>query len=346
MALSTTGTLQTTAWDTRTVIDRAYGALGLLPNQIVGEKIQIAQDLLGIALADMINTANPLWCLDKILVTPGVGQRDYTMPIGTADINRAFYRSSFNITPAVFTSTTTAYTFDFGVGPAGNNDTAVSMWSITWAGTPVPLTFQSSEDNATWSTVHTTTNFSLGTGGTQFYDMSIQAARRYWRVIPTVVVPPNTLSITSAALWNTPNDIEMYRMNKDDYWNMTNKSFLGRPLQYWVHKTMTNPAQQCQIQVWPQPDNITVNNVVFYIWRERYMMDVGSLQQQIEVPTNWFYTIIFVLADALAFCTPDADPTRIAMVQARLPVMLSKLWTNERDRSPFKMNFNLSPYTR
>lgn len=341
MSLSTTGTVNTTAWDTRTVIDRAYGAIGMLPSQIVGEKIQIAQDLLGITLADMVNTANPLWCLDKILVTPALGQRIYQMPVGTNDINRAFYRSSFNVTPSAFTSTSSAYTFDFGTGPAGNNDTAVAMWSITWSGLPVPLTFQSSEDNATWTTVYTTNNFTLGTGGTQFYDMGQQAAQRYWRVIPTVVVPANTLSISSASLWNTPNDIEMYRMNKDDYWNMTNKAFLGRPLQYWVNRTL-----QTEIHVWPQPDQITIANVIFYIWRERYIMDVGSLQQQLEIPTRWFWTIIMVLADALAMCTPEADPTRIAMVQARLPGMLSKLWTSERDRSPFKMNFNLRPYTR
>lgn len=340
MALSTTGTVNTTAWDTRTVIDRAYGALGLLPSQIVGEKISIAQDLLGITLADMINTANPLWCLDKILVTPVLGQRIYQMPVGTNDINRAFYRSSFNITPAVFTNTSAAYTFDFGVGAGGNNDTSVAMWSITWASAPVPLTFQSSEDNATWSTVYTTNNFTLGSG-TQFYDMGQQAPQRYWRVIPTVVVPANTLSISTASLWNIPNDIEMFRMNKDQYWNMTNKAFLGRPLQYWVNRTL-----QTEIHVWPQPDQITINTVVFYIWRQRYIMDVGSLQQQLEIPTRWFWTIIMVLADALSLCTPEADPTRIAMVQARLPGMLSKLWTEERDRSPFQMQFGIGVYTR
>src|SRR6267378_1034500 len=118
MALSTTGTVQTSAWDTRTVIDRSYGALGLLPSQIVGEKIQIAQDLLGITLADMVNTANPLWCLDKIIVTPVLDQAIYQMPAGTNDINRAFYRTANNITPASFTSSASAYVLDFGVGNA------------------------------------------------------------------------------------------------------------------------------------------------------------------------------------------------------------------------------------
>jgi hypothetical protein len=338
MALSTTGTVQTTAWDTRTVFDRSYGMLGLTPQQITSEKIDIANDLLGMALADMINTANPLWCLDKIFVTPVLDQAIYVMPIGTNDINRAFYRTANNITPPVFTTTPTAYTFDFGTDPA-NSPRLVSMWSITYNGPLVPLTFQSSPDSVTWNTVYQTNNFTLGAGPTQYYDITVQTEQRFWRVIPTSVT--DVLSIASAILWNRPNDIQMYRMNKDDYWNMTNKSFPGRPLQYWVNRTLN-----CEIRVWPQPDQITISMGSLLIWRERYIMDIGSLQQQIEVPTRWFYTILFVLADALAFCTPEAKPDRIQMVQARLPQMLRTLWTSERDRAPIKYNVNLGPYTK
>lgn len=337
MALQTTGTVQTTAWDNRTVYDRAYGALGLTPQQITSEKLDIAKDLLGITLADLINTANPLWCLDKILLTPVLGQAIYQMPVGTNDINRAFYRTANNITPLVFSTTTGAYTFDFGSGVTQ----LVSMWSITYNGPLVPLTFQSSPDGVTWTTVFTTNNFTLGAGPTQYYELNVQTPQRFWRVIPTVVSPPNVLSIATAALWNNPNDIQMYRMNKDDYWNMTNKSFLGRPLQYWVNRTL-----QCEIRLWPQPDAITVANVSIPIWRERYIMDVGSLQQQLEVPTRWFWLIILELADKLAMVTPEAKPDRIQMVADRLPGVRSKLWTAERDRAPVKYNVNLRPYTR
>jgi len=335
MALSTTGTVQTSGWDTRTVIDRAYGALGLSPQQITSEKIDIAHDLLGITLADMLNTSVPLWCLEKTFVTPILGQATYPMPAGTNDINRAFYRSLFNITPATVTSSPTALQYDFGA----NNPTLVSMWSITYNGPLIPLFFQSSPDGVTWTTVETTNNFNLGSGPTQYYDIKNQGAQRYWQAVPQL--SSNVLSIASASLWNTPNDIQMYRMNKDDYWNMTNKSSLGRPLQYWVNRTLG-----CEIRVWPEPDSITVSSVVFYIWRERYIMDVGSLQQQLEVPTRWFWTVIIQLADALALCTPEAKPDRIQMVQARLPGMLKNLWASERDRAPVKYNVNIGPYTK
>src|SRR6267142_431392 len=251
MALSTTGTVNTTSWDTRTVIDRAYGALGLTTQQITGEKITIAQDLLGLALADLVTTANPIWCLEKILVTLVNGQRDYVMPAGTSDVNRAFFRTMSNVTPVAFTNTTAAYTIDFGLQADGitNNDTSVGTWAIDWTGAAVPVTFQSSEDNVTWATIGASTMVSASGTGTIWYDMRINLAQRYWRVIPTVVVPPNLLSITAARVYNTPNDIMMYRMNKDDYWNMTNKFFGGRPLQFYLQRDL-----QPFMQLWPQPN--------------------------------------------------------------------------------------------
>jgi hypothetical protein len=99
------------------------------------------------------------------------------------------------------------------------------------------------------------------------------------------------------------------------------------------------------MDVWQQPD-LTASQNVMVVYRQRLIMDVGTLQQQIEVPTRWFYTIIFVLADALAFCTPEAKPDRIQMVQQRAQQMLKTTWTEERDKSPVKFNINLRAYTR
>jgi hypothetical protein len=344
MTIPTTGTVTTTAFDTRTLIDRAYGALGLEPQQITGEKIQIALDLLALSLTDLLNTANPLWCLEKNLITLIQGQKTYAMQPGTSDVDRAFYRTLRNVTPAVSVNTPTSYLIDFGLNSLGaNNDTFVSTWQIQWLGTPVPVTFQSSEDGLNWTTTHSTNllNYNYaGAGSAQWYDMSNTNARRYWQVIPQVVVPPNTLSITSASVYNTPNDINMYRMNKDQYWNMTNKDFQGTPLQFYLERDLTP-----KMQLWPQPGLLASQNLMV-VYRQRHIMDVGSLQQAIEVPTRWFYTAVFLLSDALAFVTPEAKPDRIQMVQQRAQQMLKTTWTEERDRSPVQFAVNIRQYTR
>lgn len=340
MAIQTTGTVSTVAFDTRTVIDRAYGALGLLPQQITGEKIQIAQDLLGLVLTDLVNTANPLWCLEKLLITLTEGKRDYTLPIGTSDVNRAFFRTMNNITPVAFTNLPAAYTFDFGLLPDGvtNNDTSVGTWAIDWA-IATPVFFQSSEDNATWTTIGRS-GLTTGSGsGTIWYDMDNNKAQRYWRVIPQVGVF-GVPSLVTARVYNTPSDVQMYRMNKDDYWNMTNKFFPGRPLQFYLQRDL-----QPYMELWPQPNAQAAQNLM-PVYRQRHIMDVGSLQQAVEVPTRWFYTVIFALGDALAFCTPEAKPDKIQLVQARAQQMLNRTWTEEVDKSPVKFNINLRQYTR
>src|SRR5580692_5037707 len=114
MALSTSGTMQVTGWDTRTVLDRSYGMLGLTPQQVTGEKIQIGLDLLGMVLADAVNTSHPLFTLEKILIPLVLGQRNYPMPIGTNDLNRVFFRTSNILTPTLIASGPSAWTYDFG----------------------------------------------------------------------------------------------------------------------------------------------------------------------------------------------------------------------------------------
>lgn len=343
MPIPTTGTVTTVAYDTRTVIDRAYGAIGVVPQLITGEKIQIAQDLLSLILTDLVNTANPLWCLEKVLMTLNQGQKSYALPAGTNDVRNAFYRTMSNVTPATATATTGAYTLDFGLNAAGtNNDTFVGSWALNWGSTvSFPVTFQQSEDNATWAQTGIS-GLATATGtGVIWYDMAITNAKRYWRVIPTPATIPNLLPLTIVgSVYNTPNDILMYRMNADDYFNMTNKDFQGRPLQFWFDRKLVP-----EMKLWPQPDATAAQNLM-PVYRQRLIMDVGSLQQAIEVPTRWFYTIIFVLADALGFVTPEANPAKWAAAQRRAAQMLATTWTEERDKSPVKFQTGIGVYTR
>lgn len=340
MALPNSGTFNTTNYDTRTIVDRAYGALKLTPQQVTSEKIQIALDTLSLVLSDLIATQAPLWTIQKVLITLNQGQKQYILPSGTVDVDQAFYRTMNNVTPAAISSSPTAYSFDFGLTPQGvDNVTHVFSMSITWTGAAVPVTFQSSADGVTWDNVYTSNLTQLATG-TIWYDMDVTNARRYWQIIPTPATPVNTLGITSARVYNTPADIEMYRMNKDQYWNMTNKGFQGRPLQFWLDRQL-NPA----MDLWPQPDHMASQNLMA-VWRHRYIMDVGSLQQALELPARWYWTIVYALAEALSWCTPEVDPQVTSMIGQKADMMLRKAWSEERDKSNVVYNVGLRVYTR
>ena len=342
MAIPTSGTITTLAYDNRTVIDRAYGKLGLTPQQITGEKISIAQDLLSLILTDMVNTAAPLWTIEKNLITLNEGQKSYQMLPGTNDVRSAYFRTLSNVTPATVTSTTAAYTFDFGLNQAGaNNDTPITSWQINWNGnTSIPVTFQQSEDSVTWTQCGITSATATPTGtGLIWYDMSTTLAKRYWRVIPTAVAGVLPTNIT-ASVYNSPADVLMYRMNIDDYQNMTNKDFEGRPLQYWLDRKLVP-----EMKLWPSPNLMASQNVMVVI-RQRLIQDVGTLQQAMELPARWFLTVIAQLAAELGPVTPEADPAKVQIAMAQAAAKSSSSWTEERDKSPVKFQTGIGVYTR
>lgn len=331
------GTFNSTVWDTRHVIDRAYGALRLLPQQITAEMQQIGLDLLGLVLQNLVNDAAPLWTLEKLLVTLTEGQLSYTLPPATNDVDRAFYRTISNVTPPVVIQTPTSYIFDFGVNSDGSdNATSVTSFSVAWENQPAPVKIQSGDDGVTWMDA-SAPPLTPGTGALVWYDTSNNRARRFWQIVPTA---SPTLSILSASVYNTPNEIEMYRMNKDDYWNFTNKDVQGRPLQYWLHRTRT-PS----MKIWQVPNSAAAQNLMV-VHRKRLIMDVGNLQQTIEVPSRWYLAIIFALAEQLSWCTPSASQQDCAAVRGRAVQLLNRAWLEERDRSEIKMQFGLSAYTR
>jgi hypothetical protein len=326
MALQTSGTTATT------VLDRAYGALGIRPQQITGEMAQIGLDLLSLTLTDLLNTATPVWCQQKILITPVQGQQQYVLPAGTHDVVRAFYRTMSNITSGatVILSGSSAQ-LNFGTA------TQVTSVAITWGAASVPVNIQTSPDGATWTTVATSSvQWQSGIIGTVWYDIDNANTDIYWRAAPVT----GTISVSAIQAYNTPADVLMYRMNKDQYWNLTNKTVQGRPLQYWVDRQLT-PT----IDVWQAPDSLAAQNVI-PLWRARIIQDVGTLQQAVEVPVRWFWTVIIKLAAKLAFSTPEADPNRIQMVQAEEAKLNQITWNEERDKSPVQFQVNLGAYTR
>jgi len=334
----TSQTFNTLTYSTRNVIEKAYGALKLRPAQITGEMIAIALDILGQIQVSLVSMSAPLWTLQKQLYPLIQGQAQYSLGSTTVDVaqNGAFYRSMSNVTTsATLTYGASAYSIAFGT----SNPTQVSTIRLSWnGGTPFGVVVQSSPDNATWTTVYTS-NIYDAQQGIVLLDLANSAAASYFQVIPQA--PANTFPVGfSAQVYNSPQDIQMSRLNKDDYWNMTNKSFPGRPLQWWMDRQIT-PV----MNLWPAPDATSAQNCMV-VWRHRYLMDVGTMQQSIEFPPRWYFAIVYQLAAHLAFQTPEVDPSVIPAVQQQADRMLSDAWREERDASPIKFNVNLRQYTR
>ena len=133
----------------------------------------------------------------------------------------------------------------------------------------------------------------------------------------------------------------MARLNRDDYVNLPNKAFEGRPLQFWVDRLLNAPV----LYLWPVPSAQFVTAQVV-VWVKRYIMDVGTMTQEIEIPQRWYDAVVYILASRIAEETPTVDPQMIAILDQKAQRALLEAENEERDDSPIYLTPNIAVYTR
>ena len=323
-------TVSQTNFNTRRVIDNAIRRCKLTAQQITAEHIDIANDQLYLFLSDLANQGAPLWCIEKQIYPLYDGVGDITMTDGTVDILNSNFRWLQEVTGTnVDTSTTRTVTF--------TTDTFVANVGIYWTAAAVPIALERSDDNVTWTTIQTETPTATA-GQWTWFDLDSSVAARYFRVRAT----SGTLSFSQIYLANTPTEIPLARMNRDDYTNLPNKAFQSnRPLQYWFDRQVNNPI----MHMWPVPNEAaTVCQIV--VWRQRYIMDVGTMTQDVEVPQRWLEAIVSGLAAKMALELTEVDPSLIPILDQKAAISLNIAQMEERDNSPMMIAPNISPYTR
>ena len=323
-------TVSQTVFDTRRVIDNAVRRTKLTAEQITPEYIDIANDQLFLLLGDLANQGVPLWCIEKQIYPLYNGVGDIVTDIGTVDLLNTNLRYLMEVAGTDY-DTSTEHTVDF------TSDTFVSTVGVLWSATAVPIALERSDDNVTWTTIQSETP-SATAGQWTWYDLDSSVAARYFRVRATT----GTLGFDQIFLGNTPTEIPLARMNRDDYTNLPNKTFQSnRPLQYWFDRQVNQPI----MHLWPVP-NAQAEVYQIVTWRQRYIMDVGTMTQQLEVPQRWFNAIVSLLAAALALELPDVAPELIPMLDAKAAQALASAQAEERDASPIMWAPNISMYTR
>jgi hypothetical protein len=278
----------------------------------------------------LANQGAPLWCIEKQIYPLYEGVGDITMTDGTVDILNSNFRTLQPVTGTnVDTSTTRTVTF--------TTEIFVANVGIYWTAAAVPIALERSDDGAIWTTIQTETPTATA-GQWTWFDLDSSVAARYFRVRAT----SGTLSFSQIYLANTPTEIPLARMNRDDYTNLPNKAFQNnRPLQYWFDRQVNNPI----MHMWPVPnDAATVCQIV--VWRQRYIMDVGTMTQDIEVPQRWLEAIVSGLAAKMALELAEVDVNLIPILDQKAAIALNIAQMEERDNSPMMIAPNISPYTR
>lgn len=324
------GTISRTVFDTRRVIENAARRCKMPPQTLSAEHVDVANDQLYLLLSDLANRGMQLWCIEKQLLPLYNGTADLTLDLGTVDVLNSNLRTLQPVT-GTETITSTQYTVDFG------NAALVGTVGVKWSAASSPIAFERSDDNLVWEPAGAETPDAVA-GEWTWFDLSSVSAARYFRVRATT----GNLDFEQIYLGNTPTEIPLARMNRDDYTNLPNKQFLSnRPLQFWFDRQIPRPI----MHLWPVP-NTAAETSQIVIWRKRHIMDVGTMTQEIEVPQRWLDAVVAMLAAKLALEYIEVDPQLIPILDTKAKEALYYAQQEERDDSPINILPNIGMYTR
>ncbi|QDH50437.1 hypothetical protein [Caulobacter phage KcrB] len=322
-------TVSQTVFSTRKVIDSAVRRCRIPAQMITAEYIDIANDQLYLLLSSLANQGVQLWCIDKLILPLYDGVGAVPLPTSTNDILNSNFRTLQAVT-GTNTDTSTSRTVEF------ETETAVTSVGVLWSAASVPLSIQRSDDNVAWETTQTETP-SAAAGQWTWFDLDSSVATTYFRVVAT----SGTLSFDQLYLGNSPTEIPLARMNRDDYTNFPNKYFTSdRPTNFWFDRQIPQPV----MRLWPVP-NAAASVDQLVVWVQRYIMDVGTMTQQLEVPQRWYEAVVCMLAVRMARELQEADVSVIPRLEAEAKEALYYAQMEERDNSPIRIAPNIRCYT-
>lgn len=331
--MATSGTVSTTQFTTRQVIDHAFRRCRLGAQQITSEMIDVANDQLYLILSNLANRGVQLWCIEKLIMPLYEGNGAVTLPLGTVDVLNTNLRTLQEVTGTETTSSTT-------VTMVVSGGTTLTTVGILWSAAAVPFVIEQSVTGSTWTSVPTEESTTAPTqvaGEWLWVDFNATTTNNYFRVRAT----SGTLSATDVYFGNTPTEIPIARLNRDDYTALPNKFFLGRPLQFWFDRQLNQPI----MHLWPVP-NAAATTQQIVLWRHRYIQDVGTMVEELDVPQRWFDAIVAMLASKLAEETPEVDMQLMPILEAKADKALAEAENEERDNSPIYWAPLISSYTR
>lgn len=328
-SIFTSGTTGQTVLDTAVLVSRAFNRCKIRSNVISDEMASIARDELFLFLtSDLATRGIQLFAVDIQLLPLTAGLAGVPTPAGTIDVLQANLRA---LNP-------------LQVGASSyspSSPTLVTTVAITWSGPAVPILIQSNQSGVMATIASATPNASAGQ--TTFHDVDGGVAATSWQVIanpvPTPVMP---LMASQVAFYASLSQVPMAPYSRDDYANLSNTFFTGRPFQYWLDRQEPWPI----MRLWPVPGTNEQNNAVMVIWRHKHIQDVGTLTQRIAVPVRWLTAVIDGLAYRLGKAIAEVNPALLPILKTDADASLNGARSEERERAPMRVVPRIARYTR
>lgn len=358
--MATSGTVGQTVFETRKVIDHAFRKCKMKPQQVTPEDIITAFDLLYLNLSALASYGIPLWVIEKTIIPIYRGERSVPLPVGTVDVFNMNIRdlqrllgdsntasegdadAAFDGDLTTATTQTTPAGFiqvNFGAGNAVQVDNYGIFFNdtATW-----DIRIQGSQDGITFTDLFADAALAAIAGDWIWIDLEQQVPFQFIRL---QAFGTTVLDVAEFFLGDRGNEIPMPKISRDTYSDLPDKTFLSRPTEYWYDKQAAAQGGINILTVWPLPNaEHTFFQYVLYV--KRQIQDVGSMQQELEVPQRWYKAIIADLAKDLVREIPEADISRLPILDADATKELKDAWTGEDDGAPVYLAPKISVYTR
>ena len=348
------GTVGQTVVNVQTLIDHAVRRCGKLAEEITSEQQLTARESLFFLLSSLANKGINYWAISKKVFGLKADQYIYKLPVGGIDVLNVLYRTMNRPTGSYSSSSGTATNaFDSDIDTICQQTAVNGNISVNY-GTNNPIyagsigilpgtsgsfdiLLEYSVDGTTWVTLEDTGVTTWVNNEWLWYDIDPGQSVQYYRMRET---GGNTLAVREFYIGNNSREIQMARLNRDEYTNLPNKNFTAnQPYQFWFDRTIP----QATIYLWPTPSDPFIQMTV---WYSRQIMDVGALTDELEVPQRWYEATIMMLAHRLSLELPAVPDTRIMYLEKMANQFLYEAEEEERDKSPIYFAPNISVYTR
>ena len=330
--MTTSNTIDSTVIDVTTTIERSCQMCGIEVTTLNADNLQAARDNLFLILTALSNQGINLWCIQKTPLAMVVNQATINLPVGTIDVLRANYRTLTTPSNSPLSGATWA-----GVDFGATITHPVSIVGFTPSITgQLNLVIENSPDGVTWVTVKTLPILSAVAGTQYWFDIDNTTTAEYWRVRETVAV---SMVFTTTTFGTTPAEIPMAPLSLDNYATLPNKTFTGKPLQYWFDKQKYQPV----LWLWPVPNDTAAQIVV---WTHRQIQDVGALTNTLDIPNRWLDSIQASLAYRMAFILPKVDPNLRQELKALSGEYTLSAANGEANGAPIMMLPRIGAYTK
>jgi hypothetical protein len=353
------GTVGETVINVQTLIDHGARRCGKLAEELTSEQQLSARQSLFFLLSHLGNKGINYWAINKKVFGLTADKYIYSMPLGCIDVLNVLYRT-MNRPSGEYTSSAggvVANVYDSDVDTWCQQSSANGNISVFY-GTDNPIyagsigflpyiagggsaewsiTFEYSVDGITWNTLDNLGTITVTDNDWVWTDIDPGQSVMYYRIR---AYGGTTLALREWYVGNNSREIQMSRLNRDDYTNLPNKNFTAnQPYQFWFDRTIPQP----KVYLWPTPSDPFIQMTV---WYQRQIMDVGALTDELEIPQRWYEAIQFMLAHRMSLELPQVAMDRIGYLEKMAEKYLFEAEQEERDKSPIYFAPNISVYTK